>query len=179
MSFRITEVDFSALLTDLLPLAKQHLRIDFEDDDPLVSQYLGNAIQVVEDVWGQRINLTKISWSPLINSVSYSYQIPVQPVSAFEVSSGGVVQPGYSLSFESKTGPVYLVKDDKTPWPSDTTVALEAGFGSVSDMPPSCIGPILRVTATLYEKRETITTPVILVPYWLNDLLVGNWVPRV
>lgn len=179
MEYYFTDIDLTTLPQELLPLTKAHLRIDFSDDDTLILQYIGNAIQICEDVWSQRINPANVTWKPTINDTDFKYQVPVQPISSFQVSSGGAPVAGYSMLVTSRTSPIYIAKDDGTAWPGDAEVALVTGFASATDISPAYAGPILRVAGTLYERRETITTPMMLVPYWLNDLIVGNWIPRV
>lgn len=178
--FQIVGVDTAILPPLLLPLAKAQVRVNFADDDAILTQYIGNAIEIFEFVSGQRINKTEAVWKPVIVSQAISYACPVQPVKTFEVLDADLVDVSlqYVILRGTAVQPQYLTRRDRTPIPVGTMAALTAGYVMLAEIPPGTIGAVLRVTATLYENRETVTTPINYVPGWLNDLIVGNWIPR-
>ena len=94
--------------------------------------------------------------------------------------SGAVdVSIEYALESASAVDPVWLVHSDGTTFPADAAVSLSVGFADADDLPPAEEGNVLRIAATLYENRESVT-PLNLdqVPLWLNDALGGLWIPR-
>jgi hypothetical protein len=71
------------------------------------------------------------------------------------------------------------VRVDDTPIADGLTIDLVGGYATAETLPPALEGNILRVTATLYEHRESIEAGSLdTIPFWLNDMLTGLWVPR-
>ena len=180
MSWGATTIDRTALPEELLPLVKSHCRVDFADDDDLITMHTAIAIGYCEKWWGLMIFGGDVSWSPDLSTGASRYQCPVQPVSDFTISSGGTdVKAGYRLESGGLTEPVWLVRADGTAFHPDAVITLAAGYAALAEVDPAAIGGILRVTATLYEHRESISSyPLDQVPYWLNDMMSGLWVPR-
>ena len=177
MSYSVVP-DYGALPTALLPLAKQHMRVDFTDDDVLITEYLGQAISLCEAFWELQVFGAAVAWSP--GSVASRYPCPVRPVSDFTVMSAAVdVSAEYALEGGSLTQPTWLVHSDGSPFPADAAVTLVAGYATPDQMPPNARGAILQVAATRYENRESIVAYSLdQIPFWLSDLLGGLWVPR-
>lgn len=180
MSWNATSIDRAALPEELLPIVKSHLRVDFDDDDALITLHTAMAISYLEKVWDLRIFSSVVSWSPALSTGASRYQCPVQPVSDFTITSGGLdVKAGYRLEGGELTEPVWLVRADGLAFHSDALITLSTGYAEVADADPAAMGGILRVAASLYEHRESISSyPVDQIPYWLNDIMSGLWVPR-
>jgi uncharacterized phiE125 gp8 family phage protein len=171
--------DYAALPAAMLTLAKQHMRVTWTDDDTVITEYLAQAIGLCEQFWGLAIFSTAVDWTPEPAGQA-SYQCPVQPVSAFTVTAGGTdVSADYQLAQAALTEPVFLKRKDGTAFPDDAEVTLSAGYATPSALMPPMRAGILRVTATLYENRESATAYTVdQMPFWLNDMLGGLWVPR-
>lgn len=176
MSYVQTE-DWSTLPAALLPLAKQHLRVEGTDEDLLITDQIAQAIAYLQTVWGFQVFGADGVWLPADISSS-RLQCPAQPVSAFVVTSAAVdVSSEYALQTVGTA--TWLVHSDGTPFPLDAEVALTIGYADVEAMHPQVKANILRKTAELYEHRESITTESLAqMPSWLNDMMAGLWVPR-
>jgi uncharacterized phiE125 gp8 family phage protein len=178
MSFTFTSVDHTTLPTAMLAMTKKHLRVDVDEDDELITEYLAWAIDYAAKFWGLQIFGAEVDFMPAGGAATYA--CPVQPVSAFTAADvGGDVSADYLLESASLTEPAWLVRVDGDVFPADVTFSLTAGYTALADMNPAMRGGILRIAATMYEHRETVTTESVdQVPYWLTDMLSGLWVPR-
>ena len=176
----VSTPDYTTLPTALLPLAKQHFRVSFNTDDDIIKQHIAWAISHCEKFWAIQIFGAEVDWTPTITATAWAYQCPVQPVSGFVVmSDGGDVSSEYALKQGDPVEPVYLVHSDKTPFPADAEITLTAGFTDPAKIDPAALGGILRVAAKFYEYRESISELNLDdVPFWLNDMLGGLWIPR-
>ena len=117
-SYTVTP-DWTTLPEALLPLAKQHCRVDFPDDDIVITEYLQWAIGYCEQFWHLAVFSASVDWTPAPAGLA-RYQCPVQPVASFTVMSGAVdVSSEYALEQGSLTQPVWLVKKDGQPFPAD------------------------------------------------------------
>jgi uncharacterized phiE125 gp8 family phage protein len=181
MSYTILTVDRDALPANLLPLAKQHLRITFDDDDETLTHYLRHAIRQFENFSGWQISMAEVEWLPETAGQA-CVSSPIQPVSGFTVDDAGV---DVSADYELRTGldmtaPVFLCRKDDAAFPAGIKVGLVAGYVDADDLDPAAESAVLRIAATLYEHRESVTTlSVEQMPFWMNDILCGIWVPRV
>jgi hypothetical protein len=180
MSWSFISIDRTALPQELLPLVKSHCRVDFADDDNLITMHIAIAISYCEKFWGLQIFGSEVSWSPALSTGASRYQCPLQPVSDFTISSDSTdVKADYRLESGTLIEPVWLVRADGTAFHPDAVITLAAGHAAVAEIDPAATGGILRMAATLYEHRESISSyPLDQVPYWLNDMMGGLWVPR-
>jgi hypothetical protein len=178
MSHSATE-DYTTLPAALLPFAKQHMRVDFTDDDVAIAKYIGWAIDYCQTFWDLQVFGATVAWLPTVNGAS-RYQCPVSPVSSFIVMSDAIdVSTEYALEATAITAPVWLVHSDGTPFHSDAVVTLTTGYANAASLPPKMEADIMRVAATLYENRESIAAISLdQIPFWLNDMMGGLWVPR-
>lgn len=179
MSYTLTP-DWTALPAALLPTAKKHCRADdFTDDDAILTAYLSFTISYFEKAFGSQIFGAAVAWTPEPAGLA-RYQCPVQPVSGFTVMSGGIdVSSEYALEKRDPVMPVWLVHADGTPFPADASVTLTAGYADASTIEPSVLGDIMRITAKLYEYRESVSELSLGdVPVWMNDWITGHWIPR-
>lgn len=171
-----------ALATDLLPLAKQHMRVTFSDDDALIERYLNWAIDFTQNELGLQIHPLEYPWEPVtVTPAADRYVLPIQPVRSFVLTSGGIdVSAQYAIEQRGKiSAPAWLIRKDGQPFPEDAAVVLSAGFATIGQMPPQMESAIFRIAGMLYEHRESVTTISLdPVPYWFRDLLHGLWVPR-
>lgn len=182
--YAITGVDYTALPDAMLAIAKQHMRVDFPDDDEIIKRYLASAIAHVELVAGWRIFGTAVAWFPTLSATAYSYQTPVQPCSAFTVMLTDPppdtdISADFVLVADSPILPTWLMHKDKSPFPSPIAMTLTAGYADPDALPPNVSDVILRIASALYENRESVTQPSLAqMPFWMNDLIVGIWIPR-
>jgi hypothetical protein len=178
MSYSVVE-DYSTLPAALLPLARQHCRVDFPDDDIVITEYVAWAIAQCQAVWDFQVFGATVTWAPVVNGLA-RYQCPKWPVSSFTVMSGAIdVSTEYALESTVLTAPVWLVHGDGTPFHADAAVTLNAGFVVPDQMPPNAKGAILQVAAARYENRESISAITLeQIPFWFGDLIGGLWVPR-
>ena len=182
MSHSITSIDRTTLPEALLPLAKAHMRVTFTDDDEVITKYLQFAIAYFEQFSGWRVFGADVAWSPVssASAAASCYRCPVQPVESFTVMSAAVdVSSQYALEKGDPVAPVFLVHSDGTPFPGDAAVSLVAGYTDPDEIEPNALGDMLRITGTLYEHRESVTTLSIdQMPGWANDMITGVWIPR-
>ncbi len=181
MGYNVTATDYDALPAEMLPFAKQHMRVDFTDDDATITRYLRWAIGQAEQVIDCRVNPVDVAWTPPLESGLSRYQFPLQPVLSFVVKAadGTDISAGFEIVGGSFTDPVWLSHSDGTPFPADCTITFKAGVATSDDLMPNIEASVYRIAATLYENRESISTLSLeAMPGWLNDLLVGTWLPR-
>lgn len=183
LDFSITGVDYTTLPEALLVIAKQHMRVDFPDDDEIIKRYLASAIAHVELVSGWRIFGTNVSWFPALSG-AYSYQTPVRPCTGFSVvltdpPPDADISADFALVADTPILPTWLMHKDRTPFPTPITMTLAAGYADIDTLPPNVSDVILRIAGTLYQNRESVTQPSFdQIPFWMNDLIVGMWIPR-
>jgi hypothetical protein len=180
MSWGFTTIDRAALPEELLPLVKSHCRVTFTDDDTLITTHTMIAISYCEKFWELQLFGGEVSWSPALSIGASRYRCPVQPVSDFSITSGGVdVKADYRLEGGALTEPVWLARIDGTAFHADAVIGLTVGYAAIAEVDPAALGGILRVSATLYENRESVAAyPLEQVPSWLGDMMGGLWVPR-
>lgn len=146
--------------------AKEHLRVDIEDDDSLILTYIAAARRNVES-WLHRalINQTFTLKLDEFPSVIRLPRPPLSSVTSIQyIDDDGVEQTVsssvYTVDTDSTPGLVYEAYDQD--WPSDLrgianqiTVTYVAGFGAdAADVPETIRAGILMLAADLYEHRE-------------------------
>jgi uncharacterized phiE125 gp8 family phage protein len=182
MTWTVAAIDYQVLPSAMLTLAKQHMRIDFVDDDALVASCLRRGISLLERYSGLSVFPARIDWQPFAADAVpvAAYQCPLQPVAGFSVTADGTdVSSQYELRLTSPISPVWLANKANEPFPAGTRTELRVGWADINTLPPAIEDGILRLSATLYEYRETVTNfSLDPVPQWANDLLVGMWIPR-
>lgn len=178
----VSTPDYTTLPTALLPLTKAHLRVDFADDDTVITEYISQAIGLLEQFWGLSLFGAAVIWTPDLSTGASRYQAPVAPVSdTFTVVDGEAVDVSadYQIERQALTDPVWLARKDGTAFHAGAVVTLAAGYTSVTALLPHQRAAILAVTGTRYEHREsTATISIDEMPHWLTDVLGGLWVPR-
>lgn len=182
MGYEIVSIDRTAIPTGLLDLAKQHMRVRWNDEDDYITNCILRAVDLVERHSGASIFATEVNWTPVTTTNAWGAQFPLQPVDPdFDcIAEGDLdVTDAFHMASTSPTSPVLLVHTDMTPFPAGLAVGFTAGFATADLMPPQYLDPILRIAAHLYEHRESVdVTGLADIPQWMNDLLMGNWIPR-
>lgn len=64
MSYQRTILDAMALPTEMLPLAKSHMRVLFSDDDDYITRLLSGTIDLFERLTGFWVTASTITWVP-------------------------------------------------------------------------------------------------------------------
>jgi uncharacterized phiE125 gp8 family phage protein len=172
-----TSVDRAALPAELLPLVKSHLHVEFDRDDAYISSAISRAIGLFELSTGYLLNPAVYTWTPGTVSESCRLPVPVQPA----VSLTGLDGEGapIDITVEGFHDPDQVSTVYVSAGVSGATVTIETGFPTAAELPPAALNAVLLITGRLYEYREQYTSPVMQTPGWVNDLLVGHWVPRV
>jgi uncharacterized phiE125 gp8 family phage protein len=180
MTTTIISIDYQVLAAAMLPAAKEQLRIDFTDDDGQITRFLRQSIRLVENFTGLVIGTANASWQPEASGEA-CLATPLQPVSSFTASDdSGDVTASYELSSGiDLTAPVYFCSKSGDPIAAGLTVALVAGYATAATMDPALEAAVLRTTGKLYENRESTSAIALdMVPFWMNDILGGLWIPR-
>ncbi len=180
MTVKVVSRDTTALPTDLLALAKSHMRVEWAYDDAFIQSVIARAIARVEQVNEVTINPTDVLWTLKASAFcNGGADLPVRPASAAVVMQGEPpvdVSTDYeiSLKWNSIHGiPIQTLTGAAT----DSSITLTLGFATAAELPPPLVDLILRHSAHLYEHRE------ILIPgteYVAPDLQIDAtwWMPR-
>jgi len=177
----VLTVDRTTLPGDLLPMFKTHCRVTFADDDAYLTLCLQRSIDLFERHAGWFVFGNTTVWVPLVTSTTTRVALPVQPVSDFIVTLDSVdISDEYRmLRGSTATTPWYLERKDGGVIPSGLENTLTVGYAAMADLPPSVIDIAFRIGGFFYENRESISSYTLdQVPQWMNDLLLGNWIPR-
>ena len=174
MTIAVVTEDRDALPAELLPIAKQHCRVDHSNDDDLLISIIRRAIARFQSDNEVTLNPTAVVWTPaLAEFTSGMATLPVVPSSlATPIDGYSVVLKWYSIHGI----PIQALQGTAA---NGMTVDLLCGYPSADDLPPDVLDEVLRSTAHLYEHRE------ILVPggrdHVSPDLATSAawWKPRV
>jgi hypothetical protein len=181
---------------ELLSLAKQHMRVDFDDDDQVIVHKLANAIATFERLTGFGVFPATWTWVPETSDYATPPDpapsnmiqgglwatVPVMRVGAWSaVDSGNInVTSSYALhgssGFES-VDPQYLY-GTVARTSSGLTTTLSTGYDALDLVPPDITDIVLRIAGYLYEYREVQQVPGVDGVAYANTLLAGYWVPR-
>ncbi len=151
--------------------AKDHLRVDGEDENPLIETIIKAARAWVENICGRQ--LLQATWVYRLDAFPSSGTIllPISPVSSIttvnytDIAGAGQTAAGtvYDTDLNSSVPRIFL-KDGQS-WPSTqaitnaVVVTLVAGYGDGrADVPDCARTAILMVVGTLYRNRETMIT---------------------
>ena len=177
----LATIDRTTLPTELLPMAKTHMRVSYNDDDAYIQLCLQRAIDLFERHAGWFVFGNTTAWVPAVTATTTRVQMPIQPVSSFTVALDTVdVSADYRMvRGSSATMPWFLQRNDGGIIPAGLEVVLTGGYADMASLPPSVIDISFRVAAFYYENRESVTSYGLeQTPQWMNDLLLGNWIPR-
>lgn len=186
MSYRITNRDTTALPTELLPLFKAQVRVDFTDDDVLLTSILARSIDLYERKTGLTIFSGTAEWSPdeFDNVTDLGIQVPLQPISVMTVedADGNDVTSSFKIVGNQAPGRasgLYFVPAADAEMPDGLAATLTLGAASAAEISPATLDSILRIGGHLYENREAISDLLLRdADWWADDLLVAGWVPR-
>lgn len=154
----------STLITDILPMFKQHARIDFPDDDDLCKMYLGAAISRIEQYTGM-----PVLWN------TYTWEIAQQFLGPewFELPLRNCNTPGIQHGFDDLQAPKFI------PAPATWPVDLEVGFNTGDAMPDDIKLSIFELATALYQQRSNSE----MLNVYAEVIMAGNlgryWVARV
>jgi len=179
-SIKITARDVAVLPTALLPLAKEHMRIDSTIEDNFIKSVLARAIDWFERYTNVTLAPSTYEWTPdwddfTANSVARFTETPVDEVTA--VIGSDDVTASYSVSTMSTHGVgIYALNGA---WASGLVVTFKSGYADIATMPGGVLDAVLRYSAHLYEHRE-ILVPTVQAssPGWLTDVISTYWLPR-
>lgn len=183
MTLAIVSEDRNALPTALLAPAKQHMRIDFADDDALITAKIAQAIASFQEKKNVTVNPSVFTWTPAAAAfVEDAATLPVRPVTAIVVTDKGQDPPAnvsssyaVQLKYDAAYGaPIQVLAG---PSSSSLSIALTAGYADLEKMPDTVRDYVLRHTAHLYEHREILVPDQ---PYVAPDLAedLTWWVPH-
>lgn len=180
----VSEVDRATLPDAMLPMFKTHCRVTFADDDDYLKLCLKRSLDLFERHAGWFVFGSTVEWQPVnLPSVGVTrLPLPVQPVTTFVVLDSAAIDVSIDYRIRpgsSATLPSFLERKDGAVIPTGLNITLTAGYADIDTLPPSVVDISFRVGAHYYENRESVTSYSLdEVPQWMNDLLLGNWIPR-
>lgn len=167
--------------------AKDHLRVEFADDDTLISSLIGTARMYCER-WHHRAYITQ-SFKLTLDCFPSKRSIvllrpPIQSVSSITYYDQNGVQQTldsskYSVDTVSEPGRVCLAPGESD-WPStqadrkgDTVeITFVAGYGDPEDVPQDIRTAVLMMLGHLYENREASSVVLLSkVPFSVDAIL--------
>jgi len=189
MSIEIDTVDRTTLPAEMLPLAKEQMRVASDKMDDYITGLIARTIDVFERQSGLSIFQATLMWSPdSFDTVNDDgVLVPVQPIIEWTAATdSGDVTDQFKI-VGNKTGRatgLYLQRVDQSLPPSfdpvPVTLAMTVGCEAMDDIPLGALQAILDRVATLFTWREDLAEGnVIDVPQSDQTWFVGNWVPRV
>jgi uncharacterized phiE125 gp8 family phage protein len=188
MSYKLSGVDRTTLPAALLPKVKLHVRVDYTDDDALLTDLTARAIDLYERKTGLSIFKADFAWSPDgFDAVTDDGVLcPAQPLATLAVTDSDNVDvtTAYQLAgnqIDGQASGLYLQPvDTSATMPDGLKVTAIAGYTDPTAIAPATLDSILRITAHLYANRESVSELLLrATDWWMDDLLVGAWVPRV
>lgn len=176
----LLSANFDTLPADLLPEAKEHMRVEFDRDDDYIRGCVARAIAEVEACTDLTLTPSEWLWAPdpcdwqVMRATRYGPKIPKTPTrQVFTVDLAGVQTDIPLTRFESSA---YLPKSNR----SLTDIHILAGYENKQQMPPSVMNPLLLIAGTLYETRESLQFGSLSeLPDMTRRLLSGLWRPSV
>lgn len=177
---------------------KDHLRVDFPDEDDLI-EGIGLAVTSYLDGWNGHLKraLLDQTWDMKLSAFPCGpIEIPLPPLIEVEsiryVDSDGATQTFdlddcHITGIGGDGGKIYLVDGASWPtlgagWPEPVTVRFRAGYldtsvsPAVNNVPKSIVAAIKLTVGNLYENRESnvVGTVVTRLPDGVEMLLSGN-----
>ena len=162
------------LLTVPLATAKQHLRVEHDDDDALITAMIGAAHNMVESYTGAFLQTTEVAFS--FDHVHEFTNIHAGPNATILKAAQG--QPSKGVSYINDASVRTYLSDsqwefDGTSYPSrlrikdmptdikDTVntwrVDVKTGFVD-ADRPDALVAALLLIVGSLYETRQDVST---------------------
>lgn len=165
--------------------AKEHLRVNFKDNDLIIERYIRIATGHVESWLGMA--LLEQTWDYYFDAFPDEdgyLQIPMPPLIEIEefvspVTSDSPGEPftGYSLDYTHSPARIYLPTTGT--WPivegaiNAGRIRFRAGHANEDDIPHAIIGGILLTLGDLYENRgnTVVGSSATEIPWGAKDLL--------
>lgn len=161
---RIANATDPTFTTDLLPLFKQHSRIDFPDDDDLCLLYLNAAISRIEQWTGMPVKFATYEWLIAEQFRTYEmYQLPLRNCN----------MPGIQHGFDDLQAPKWI------PAPTTWPVELEVGFFELDGTPDDIVLSIFELALSLYQQRSNTEMLNVYAETIMSGNLTRYYVPRV
>lgn len=153
----------NTFMADILPLFKQHARIDWPDDDRLCQLYLKAAISRIEQWCEMPIAPASYDWDAKALIAGHTI---------VELPFRNTIAAGDVFNFELLIGRKFV----KTPttWP----MHLEVGFTSGDDCPDDILLSIFEMALGLYEMRSNPEMASMYAADIMNGNLSRYYVPR-
>jgi uncharacterized phiE125 gp8 family phage protein len=159
-----------------LTAVKEHLRVDFDDDDALIISYINAATEMCEQVTGRAImlqtwQLTAPSfWVEGFGELTRVPVVSVDEIKYLSMDGTDTTLAAFALDNADEQGFAYLKPAFGDVWPSarvvDNSVRVNytAGYTSAAAVPESIKNWIKLVVGSMYENREhqTIERGVVL-----------------
>jgi hypothetical protein len=178
MSFANVTVDLTTLPVALLPIAKEHCRIDGNFEDAQLQRIIAWAISTLEQKDGMRLNEISYEWQPEPNDlVNGGARIPYPVVTAFTASDGtNDLTAEYTLRTLAIDGAIPQYLDGASF--GGIRFAMSAGYPDAASIPQHRFKRLMLNIGHLFEHRE------LLLPgqaYVSPDLALDgtDWLPRV
>lgn len=151
MTITVVTKDIEALPAELLPLVKQHCRVDHAEDDALLTSIIARAIGHFESKKGVTVNPTAVVWTPVLaNFKNGMATLPVRPALLATPLEGYAVV----LKWDEIHGvPIQALQGTAA---DGLSVELLAGYASAAAIPPHVEDTVMRHSAHLYEHREIL-----------------------
>ena len=191
MSLTLVKRNRVQLPQELLSLAKDHMRVTFDDDDRIIVHKLAHAIDLFEKLTQFTVFATEWTWEPGalpaaptdlgLEAGSVALPVPVVRVGSFTAKDEADADVTGTYYLTGDTDPDSISPQSLAAASGSTTqptVTLKAGYAAAGEMPPMIVDIILRIVAYLYEFREVQNVPGVDNVAYANSLLAHYWVPR-
>jgi len=164
---KLISSDFDILPSQILPAAKEHLRVEFDRDDQYIKGAIARAIAEIESVTDLTINSSQWQWQPTSCYTTRYIRIPKIPVRQLLDSDLQEVEIIWN-------DPIGYIEGSKI----GNRFTIVAGYADIKQLPPAVMNAILMLTGTLYEQREAVQAGSFNeLPDMANRLMAGLWRP--
>jgi hypothetical protein len=165
---QLISIDFDILPTQLLPVVKEHLRVEFDRDDEYIKGAVARAIAEVESVTDITVNPSTWQWQPSNCYLTTRYlRVPKTPVREVLDETGAAADIIWNAPSAYLNG---TQRNQK--------FTISAGYVDVKEIAPALMNVIFLLTGTLYEQREAVQAGSFNeLPDMANRLMAGLWRP--
>lgn len=142
--------------------AKQHLRVDHDDHDVLITSQIEAATQYLDGFVGiLRRGLVTQTWAQEYTGFSTCMRLPLAPVSAIDEitytnAAGGAesLAPSEYETLSDEMGPYVSFNNIPSADSGRVKITFVAGYGAAQNVPAPIKSAILLHVGSLYEMRE-------------------------
>jgi hypothetical protein len=165
---QLISIDLNILPIQLLPVVKEHLRVEFDRDDEYIKGAIARAIAEIESVTDITVNPSIWQWQPSNCYLTTHYlRIPKTPVREVLDSMGVAADIVWNA-------PSAYLKDSQR----NQKFTIYAGYSDIKEIAPVLMNAIFMLTGTLYEQREAVQAGTFNeLPDMANRLMAGLWRP--